>query len=89
MHDLPSGHPDTDAVLASNAQRESAFLVKIKGITAPADGLAGLLDAADQSTVAVAAKVNGAGPDKSKGQDKPKDNNGKGQGANPKAQPKK
>src|SRR5207302_537652 len=45
MRDLPSGHPDTDAVLASNAQRESAFLVKIKGVTTPADGLAGLLDA--------------------------------------------
>jgi hypothetical protein len=100
MRDLPSGQADTDALLAANAQRESAFLLKVKSIATPADGLAGLLDAADQSTIAVAAKhaagandaanaANGNGPDKPK--DKPKDAGGKGQGGNPKsaAQPEK
>jgi hypothetical protein len=100
MRDLPSGHADTDALLAANAQRESAFLLKVKSIATPADGLAGLLDAADQSTIAVAAKhaagandaanaANGNGQDKTK--DKPKDSSGKGQGGNPKgaAQPEK
>src|SRR5438445_6601314 len=87
MRDLPAGHADTDAVLAANAQRETAFLVKIKDITTPADGLAGSLDAADQSTIAVAAKVKGEGADKAK----PKDNSGKSQNANTKGagQPKK
>jgi hypothetical protein len=85
MRDLPSGHADTDAVLAANAQRESSFLLKIKDIATPADGLASLLDAADQSTIAVAAKAKGEGADK----DKAKDNNGKSQSANAKAQPKK
>jgi hypothetical protein len=100
MRDLPSGQADTDALLAANAQRESAFLLKVKSIATPADGLAGLLDAADQSTIAVAAKyaagandaanaANGNGQDKPK--DKPKDAGGKGQGGNPKsaAQPEK
>jgi hypothetical protein len=98
MRDLPSGQADTDALLAANAQRESAFLLKVKSIATPADGLASLLDAADQSTIAVAAKhaagangaanaANGNGQDKPK--DKPKDGGGKGQGGNPKgaAQP--
>jgi len=93
MQDLPSGQADTDALLAANAQRESAFLLTIKSIATPADGLAGLLDAADQSTIAVAAKhaagadTNGNGQDKQKG--KAKDSGGKGQGGNPKgaAQP--
>lgn len=90
MRDLPSGQADTDALLAANAQRESAFLLKVKSIATPADGLAGLLDAADQSTIAVAANAaNGNGQDKPK--DKPKDAGGKGQGGNPKsaAQPEK
>jgi hypothetical protein len=90
VRDLPSGQADTDAVLAANALRESAFLLKIKSIATPADGLAGLLDAADQSTIAVAAKhTAGANdPAKSNGQskDKAKDN-GKGQGGNPKGAP--
>ena len=50
MRDLPSGHADTDALRAANAERETAFLVKIKSVAVPTDGLAGLLDAADQST---------------------------------------
>jgi hypothetical protein len=91
MHDLPAGHADTDAVLAANAQRESAFLVKIKTIATPADGLAGLLDAADQSTIAVAARVVGEGQGKDKNKASVKDSTGKGQGGNPKsaAQPEK
>jgi hypothetical protein len=76
MRDLPAGHADTDALLAANAQRETAFLVKIKGVAAPADGLAAVLDAADQST---------QGKDKAK--DKGKDSGGKGQGGNPKGAP--
>ena len=78
MRDLPSGHAETDALLVANAQRETAFLLKIKAIATPADGIAGLLDAADQSS---------QGKDKDKG----KPNSGKGQGGNPKgaAQPEK
>jgi hypothetical protein len=94
MRDLPSGQADTDALLAANAQRESAFLLKIKSIATPADGLAGLLDAADQSTIAVAAKhAAGANDAAGNGQDKQtgkaKDSGGTGQGGNPKgaAQP--
>jgi hypothetical protein len=56
MRHLPSGRADTAALVAANAQRETAFLVKIKAISTPSDGLATLLDAADQSTIAVAAK---------------------------------
>jgi len=93
MRDLPAGHPDTDALLAANAQRESAFLMTIKSIATPADELAGLLDAADQSTIAVAAKhAAGAGDGANgNGQSKAGDNGGKGQGGNPKgaAQPEK
>jgi hypothetical protein len=89
MRDLPAGQADTDALLAANAQRESAFLVKIKDIATPADGLAALLDAADQSTIAVAAKVKGDAADKAKAKDRAKDNNGRSQGANPTPQPKK
>ena len=64
MRDLPSGRADTEALVATNAQRETAFLVKIKAITTPADGLASLLDAANQSTITVAAKhpTSGANP---------------------------
>src|SRR4029077_2815109 len=80
MRDLPSGHADTDALLAANAERETAFLLKIKAVAAPADGLAALLDAADQST-------QGKGKDKANG----KDSGSKGQSGNPKgaAQPQK
>jgi hypothetical protein len=93
MRDLPSGQADTDALLAANAKRESAFLLEIKSIATPADGLAALLDAADQSTIAVAAKHAAGANDAAKGngQDKTKDNSGKAQGGNPKgaAQPEK
>lgn len=79
MRDLPAGQTDTAALVAANAQRESAFLLTIKSVATPADGLAGLLDAADQSTIAVAGKAPG------KVKDTGKDNNGKGQGGNAKA----
>jgi len=89
MADLPSGQADTDAVLAANAKRESAFLLEIKSIATPADGLAALLDAADQSTIAVAAKHAAGANDAANGngQDKTKDNSGKVQGGNPKGAP--
>jgi hypothetical protein len=74
MNDLPAGQAATDALVAANAQRESAFLLTIKSVATPADGLAGLLDAADQSTIAVAGKGLG------KVKDPGKDNSGKGQG---------
>ena len=76
MRDLPSGHADTDALVAANAERETAFLVKIKAVAAPTDGLAGLLDAADQSTQG-----------KGKAKDNGKDSGGNGQGGNPKGAP--
>jgi hypothetical protein len=78
MRDLPAGQTDTAALVAANAQRESAFLLTIKSVATPADGLAGLLDAADQSTIAVAGKASG------KVNDTGKDNSGKGLGGNPK-----
>ncbi len=76
MRDLPAGQADSDALLVANAHRESAFLVKIKAVATPADGLASLLDAADQSTIAVAGAAQG--------KDKGKDGGNKGQGGNPK-----
>jgi hypothetical protein len=74
MNDLPAGQAATDALVVANAQRESAFLLTIKSVATPADGLAGLLDAADQSTIAVAGKALG------KVKDPGKDSGGKGQG---------
>jgi hypothetical protein len=68
MRDLPAGQAATDALVAANAQRESAFLLTIKSVATPADGLAGLLDAADQSTIAIAGKALGKGKDAGKGQ---------------------
>jgi hypothetical protein len=66
-----SGHGD---VLAANADRDSAFLVKIKGVTVAADGLAGLLTDAGQSTTAIAAKSKA--DDKAKSQGKPDTSHG-------------
>ncbi len=80
--DLPNGQDDIDALQAANAQRESAFLVKIRTVATPADGLAGLLDAADQSTIAVAA-AHAAGTDAANGKDNGKNSGGKSQGGNP------
>ena len=53
--DLQPGAAETDALLGANAQRESAFLIKIRTVAVPSDGMAGLLDAV-QSTAAIAAK---------------------------------
>jgi hypothetical protein len=90
MRDLPAGQADTDALLAANAQRETTFLLKLRSVATPADGLAGLLDAADQSTIAVAA-THARASDAAKGKDKTKDNGGTGEGGNAKGagQPKK
>lgn len=84
MRDLPAGQTNTAALVAANAQRESAFLLTIKAVATPADGLAGLLDAADQSTITVAGKAPGKAPAKAPGKikDTSKDNSGKGQGGN-------
>jgi hypothetical protein len=54
--DLQPGTADTDALLGANAQRESAFLMKIRTVAVPSDGLASLLDDVVQSTAAIAAK---------------------------------
>ena len=86
MRDLPSGRADTAALVAANAQRETAFLVKLKAITTPADGLASLLDAADQSTIAVAAKHSTSGANSTSGSQGTNNNkgnkNGTGGGGN-------
>ena len=47
---------DAAALWAANADRESAFLLKIKGVAIPSDGLAALLNDAGQSTIELAAK---------------------------------
>jgi hypothetical protein len=51
-----AGQSDLGALWAANADRDSAFLVKIKGLTIASDGLAGSLNDAGQSTIAIAAK---------------------------------
>jgi hypothetical protein len=80
---------DFAALWTANAGRDSAFLVKIKGVTTSADGLLGVLQEADQSTMALATKHSGDGGASAK--TKVKDNPGKGHSANPpgKATPKK
>jgi len=71
---------DAVALWAANADRESAFLLKIKGMAIASDGLDALLNDAGQSTIALAAKhraeaaANGS------------DSSGKGHGANPSGQ---
>ena len=50
---------DADALLIANAQRETAFMLKIKAVSSPGDGLAGLLHDIDQSTTALAARNHG------------------------------
>jgi hypothetical protein len=73
-----AGHSDLVALWATNADREGAFLVKIKGVAIASDGLAGLLNDAGQSTIVVAATKPAAG------QAKPKVKTDKGPGANSK-----
>src|SRR5207253_1673801 len=77
-HDLAGG-TDLSALWAENADRDSAFLVKIKGVTISSDGLAGSLNDAGQSTMAIAAKKHA--DDKAKAKDKTdKGNKGQPQG---------
>src|SRR5438105_5173199 len=52
---------DLNALWTANAARESAFLQKVKGLATDADGLAGSLKDADQSTTALAARHQGNG----------------------------
>jgi len=51
-----AGHGDLVALWAANADRDSAFIAKIKGMAIASDGLAALLNDAGQSTIAIAAK---------------------------------
>jgi len=74
-----AGGTDLSALWAENADRDSAFLVKIKGVTISSDGLAGSLNDAGQSTMAIAAKKHA--DDKAKAKDKTdKGNKGQPQG---------
>ncbi|MDQ6711815.1 MAG: hypothetical protein M3Z28_01305 [Candidatus Dormibacteraeota bacterium] len=50
------GRSDLVPLWAANADRDSTFLAKIKGVAIASDGLAGFLNDAGQSTVAIAAK---------------------------------
>src|SRR2546426_11773364 len=52
---------DADALLTTNAQRETAFLLKIKAVSHPGNGLATPLHDIDQSTTALAARHHGNG----------------------------
>ncbi|HVS05033.1 MAG TPA: hypothetical protein VHK65_02560 [Candidatus Dormibacteraeota bacterium] len=75
-----AGRNDLVALWATNADREGAFLVKIKGVAIASDGLAGLLNDAAQPTIVVAATKPAAGQAKAKANVK----TDKGHGANPK-----
>jgi hypothetical protein len=77
-----AGGSDPSTLLADNADRDGAFLVKIKGVSIASDGLASLLDDAGQSTIAIAAKKHA--DDKAKAKDK----TDKGHNGNPQAQDK-
>jgi hypothetical protein len=50
---------DLAALWTANAERESAFLLKIKSVTTDSDGLLAMLNDADQTTAALAAKQPG------------------------------
>jgi hypothetical protein len=63
-----AGRSDLSVLWGDNANRDSAFLVKIKGVTIASDGLAATLNDAGQSTIAIAAKKHT--DDKAKGKDK-------------------
>ena len=77
--DLHLAARDDDAVLwAANADRESAFLLKIKGVAIASDGLAALLNDAGQSTIALAAKLRA---EAAEGSAKGKDRSSNGQPA--------
>ena len=72
-----AGHSDLGALWAENADRDSAFLVKIKGVAIASDGLAGALNDAGQSTIAIAAKKHA--------DDRAKDKTDKGHNGKPQA----
>src|SRR2546423_4155707 len=72
---------DLAALWTANADRESAFLVKIKGVTSSGDGLSAVLQDADESNTALALKHRGDGLASDKAN--AKDNPGKGHSANP------
>ena len=61
-----AGRSDLVALWATNADREGAFLVKIKGVAIASDGLASLLNDAGQPAVVIAATKPAAGPTKAK-----------------------
>jgi hypothetical protein len=63
-----AGGSDVSALWTENADRDGAFLLKIKGVTIASDGLAGSLNDAGESTRAIAAKHHA--DDKAKGKDK-------------------
>ena len=63
-----AGGSDLSGLWAENADRDTAFLVKIKGVTIASDGLAGSLNDVGQSTMAIAAKKHA--DDKAKAKDK-------------------
>jgi hypothetical protein len=72
-----AGQSDLGPLWAANADRDSAFLVKIKGLAIASDGLAASLNDAGQSTIAIAAKKH------ADDQGKSKDKTNNGQGGNP------
>jgi hypothetical protein len=74
-----AGQSDLGALWAANADRDSAFLVKIKGLAIASDGLAGSLNDAGQSTIAIAAKKHAD----DQGKSKDKTNNGHGGNGKP------
>jgi hypothetical protein len=53
---------DAQAIWTANASRETAMLVKIKGLASPGDGVAALVANADHTTTALAAKHQGSAP---------------------------
>jgi hypothetical protein len=67
---------DVATMWSANANRESAFLLKIKSVTTESDGLMAALNDADQSTTALAAKQHGNANAQSNG--KSNGNAGKG-----------
>jgi hypothetical protein len=93
QRDLKQSNIDVDGLWTANAQRASAFLVKLKAEATPGDGLMTSLNDAEQSTVALAAthqdqgRANGLANGKGNGIANGKDK-GKPLKASPTAQPK-
>jgi hypothetical protein len=72
---------ETESLISANTERERSFLNKIKAVSRPDDGLKSLLEDADRSTVALAARHRAGdfgGNGKALGHDKQKSkDNGK------------